>query len=137
MTSRSRAPIAVALDMHANMYPEIVANADLIAGYQTYPHVDVYETGLRAGNALFRMLARKVVPAMAWGQRSMLPHVMRQSSLDSPNREIQARCRDMEKQGALSASLFVGFPHADIVNAGLSEGVVTDTDPSLTRRLAY
>jgi microcystin degradation protein MlrC len=80
------------------------------------------------------MLDRKAAPSMAWGQRPMLPHVMRQSSLDSPNREIQARCREMEKQGALCASLFVGFPHADIVNAGLSAVVVTDNDPALARR---
>ncbi len=129
-----KTPIAVALDMHANLYPGIVANADLIAGYQTYPHVDVYETGLRAGRALFAMLAGRVKPAMAWGQRPMLPHVMRQSSLDSPNREIQARAIEMEKQGALCASLFVGFPHADIVNAGLSAVVVTNNDPALAQR---
>ncbi len=129
-----KTPIAVALDMHSNLYPAIVGNADVIAGYQTYPHVDVYETGLRAGNALFRMLEGRCAPAMAWGQRAMLPHVMRQSSLDSPNREIQARCRAMEKEGALCASLFVGFPHADIVNAGLSAVVVTDRNPALARR---
>ncbi|MCX7159010.1 MAG: M81 family metallopeptidase, partial [Proteobacteria bacterium] len=117
-------PIAVALDMHTNLYPAIVENSDVIAGYQTYPHVDVYETGMRAGKALFAMLEGKAKPAMAWGQRAMLPHVMRQSSLDSPNREIQARCRQMEKEGALCASLFVGFPHADILNAGLSTVVV-------------
>ena len=83
-----KTPIGVALDMHTNMYGAIVENADVIAGYQTYPHVDVYETGLRAGKALFSMLEGKAAPAMAWGQRAMLPHVMRQSSLDSPNREI-------------------------------------------------
>lgn len=127
-------PIAVALDMHTNMYGAIVENSDVIAGYQTYPHVDVYETGLRAGKALFSMLGAKAKPTMAWGQRAMLPHVMRQSSLDSPNREIQARCAEMERQGALCASLFVGFPHADIVNAGLSAVVVTDNDPALARR---
>lgn len=127
-------PIAVALDMHTNLYPAIVENSDVIAGYQTYPHVDVHETGMRAGKALFAMLEGKAKPAMAWGQRAMLPHVMRQSSLDSPNREIQARCRQMEKEGALCASLFVGFPHADIVNAGLSAVVVTDNDPALARR---
>ncbi|MEI6723960.1 MAG: MlrC C-terminal domain-containing protein, partial [Betaproteobacteria bacterium] len=120
--------------MHTNLYPAIVENSDVIAGYQTYPHVDVYETGMRAGKALFAMLEGKAKPAMAWGQRAMLPHVMRQSSLDSPNREIQARCRQMEKEGALCASLFVGFPHADIVNAGLSAVVVTDNDPALARR---
>ena len=127
-------PIAVALDMHTNLYPAIVANSDVIAGYQTYPHVDVYETGLRAGKALFAMLEGRAKPATAWGQRPMLPHVMRQSSLDSPNREIQARCIQMEKEGALCASLFVGFPHADIVNAGLSAVVVTNNDPALARR---
>ena len=127
-------PIAVALDMHTNLYQAIVESANVIAGYQTYPHVDVYETGLRAGKALMSMLSGKTRPAMAWGQRPMLPHVMRQSSLDSPNREIQARAIEMEKQGALCASLFVGFPHADIVNAGLSAVVVTDNDPALARR---
>lgn len=127
-------PIAVALDMHTNLYPGMVANSSLIAGYQTYPHVDIYETGLRAGKALFSMLEGRAKPTMAWGQRPMLPHVMRQSSLDSPNREIQARAIEMETQGALCASLFVGFPHADIVNAGLSGVVVTDNDPALARR---
>lgn len=129
-----KTPIGVALDMHTNLYPEIVANSNVIAGYQTYPHVDVYETGRRAGGALFAMLEGRVRPAMAWGQRPMLPHVMRQSSLDTPNREIQARAAQMERQGALCASLFVGFPHADIVNAGLSAVVVTDNDPALARR---
>jgi microcystin degradation protein MlrC len=64
----------------------------------------------------------------------MLPHVMRQGSDDSPNLELQARCRQMEEQGALSASVFVGFPHADITHAGLSAVVVTDNNPGLARR---
>ena len=59
---------------------------------------------------------------------------MRQSSLDSPNKEIQQRAKDMEKQGALSATFFVGFPHADIAHAGASAVVVTDNDPDLARR---
>jgi microcystin degradation protein MlrC len=34
----------------------------------------------------------------------------------------------MEQEGALAASLFTGFPHADITQAGLSAVVVTDGD---------
>jgi microcystin degradation protein MlrC len=71
---------------------------------------------------------------MAWGNRPMLPHVMRQGSDDSPNRELQARCREMELQGALAASVFVGFPNADVSHAGLSAVVVTDGDPERARR---
>ena len=127
-------PIGVALDMHTNLYPAIARQATVIAGYQTYPHVDVFETGMRAGRPIFELLSGRGQPSLAWGQRPMLPHVMRQSSLDSPNREIQERAIQMERQGALCASVFVGFPHADIVNAGLSAVVVTDNDPALARR---
>jgi len=127
-------PIGVALDMHTNMYPAIARHATSLAGYQTYPHIDNYETGMRAGRPIFDALAGRVRPVISWGNRPMLPHVMRQSSLHSPNRELQARCREMETQGALAATLFVGFPHADISNAGLSAVVVTDGDQSLADR---
>ena len=132
-------PIGVALDMHTNLYDDFAARCTVIAGYQTYPHVDVYETGLRAGRALLASLAAAgassagVKPTMAWGRQPMLPHVMRQGSDDSPNRELQARCREMEAQGALCASLFVGFPNADIAFAGLSAVVVCDANPAQAR----
>src|SRR5271169_2500576 len=36
-------PIAVSLDMHANLYDETIANATVVTGYRTYPHIDTYE----------------------------------------------------------------------------------------------
>ena len=65
----------------------------------------------------------------------VLPHVMRQGTHDHPNRELQERCGTMASEGALAASLFTGFPHADIANAGLSAVVVTDGDRDLAERL--
>ena len=127
-------PIGVALDMHTNLFPEMAGHATVIAGYQTYPHVDMFDTGLRAGRPILAMLEGKQRPAMAFGHRPMLPHVMRQASLDSPNREIQDRAKQMEANGTLSASFFVGFPHADIPYAGSSAVVVTDGDPARARR---
>jgi microcystin degradation protein MlrC len=127
-------PIGVALDMHTNLYDGMAQCATAIAGYQTYPHVDMHGTGLRAGRAILSQLAGKARPTMAWGRQPMLPHVMRQGTDDSPNKEIQARCREMEAQGALSASVFVGFPNADIEYAGLSAVVVTNGDQALARR---
>jgi microcystin degradation protein MlrC len=127
-------PIGVALDMHTNLYDTMGANSTLIAGYQTYPHVDMHGTGLRAGRALIAQLQGRARPTMAWGRQPMLPHVMRQGTDISPNRELQARCREMEAQGALCASVFVGFPNADIRDAGLSAVVVTDGDEALARR---
>jgi microcystin degradation protein MlrC len=129
-----RVPIGVAHDMHANLFPGTGRVATSLAGYQTYPHVDMYETGVRAARPILDLLNEKARPTLAFGHKPMLPHVMRQSSLDSPNREIQERAKQMERQGALSASFFVGFPHADIAYAGASAVVVTDRDPEAARR---
>ena len=41
----------------------------------------------------------------------------------------------MEEEGALAVSLFTGFPHADIKNAGLSCVVVTDGDGEAAERM--
>ena len=134
-------PIGVALDMHTNLFPAMAEHATVIAGYQTYPHVDMYEAGLRAGRPILAMLEGRAKPVIAFGHRPMLPHVMRQSSLDSPNKEIQQRAKYMERDGpggtsprVMAASFFVGFPHADVAYAGASAVVVTDGNPARARR---
>jgi microcystin degradation protein MlrC len=127
-------PIGVALDMHANVSRAMADSATVIAGYHTYPHVDMYETGLRAAEPVLAKLRGKTRPTQAFGRRPMLPHIMRQSSLDAPNRAIQARAARMEQEGALAASLFTGFPHADADCAGVSAVVVTDGDAQQARR---
>ena len=40
--------IAIAFDMHGNITDKILRNADVVCGYQTYPHRDAYETAYRA-----------------------------------------------------------------------------------------
>jgi microcystin degradation protein MlrC len=130
-----KTPIAVSLDMHANLYDEIIANATVVTGYRTYPHIDTYETARLAGDILLRTIRGEVKPVMAWGNVPMLPHVMRQGTDDHPNKELQRRCAAMSAEGALAASLFTGFPHADITNAGLSAVVVTDGDLKLAQDL--
>src|SRR3546814_5321483 len=40
-------PVAVSLDMHANETPEMVAFADSLEVYRTYPHVDMASTRRR------------------------------------------------------------------------------------------
>jgi microcystin degradation protein MlrC len=133
-TIDAKTPIAVSLDMHANLYDDIVDNATVVVGYRTYPHVDEYETGALAGSILLRAIRGEVKPVMAWGNAPMLPHVMKQGTFENPNRALQARCVAMANEGALAASLFTGFPHADVRNSGLSTVVVTDGDEALARQ---
>ena len=130
-----KTPIAVSLDMHANLYDDIVAHATVVAGYRTYPHIDMRDSGLRAGSILLRAIKGEIRPVMAWGNAPMLPHVMKQGTFENPNQALQARCAAMVAEGALAVSLFTGFPHADIRNAGLSAVVVTDGDKALAEKL--
>src|SRR6202011_1627374 len=98
-----KTPIAVSLDMHANLYDAMIANATVITGYRTYPHIDTYETAKLAGEILLRAIRGEVNPVMAWRNEPMLPHVMRQGT-DHPNKELQHRCAAMSAEGALAAS---------------------------------
>jgi len=124
-------PLCVAYDMHANVFDAMVGNAQIVAGYHTYPHVDQRQTAERAARALLRVMQREVKPTSAWGAAPMLPHVMAQGTHQAPNKDLQAMCAAWEASGrALAASLFVGFPHADVEMAGLSAVVVTDNDPA-------
>lgn len=52
-------PIAASFDLHANITKRMLKYADIICGYQTYPHVDFYETGYRAGKLCMQMLNGK------------------------------------------------------------------------------
>lgn len=124
-------PIGVTLDMHANVYEAMVANSTIITGYHTYPHVDVFEAGRRAADILTRAIVGELKPVMAWGNRPMLPHVMRQGTHAEPNHSLQRQCVAYESGPVLAASLFTGFPNADVVNAGVSAVVCTDSDPTL------
>ena len=130
----SATPVAVTLDMHANLYDDIVTNATIITGYHTYPHVDMFDAGQRAAELMMRTISGQIHPVMAWGNRPMLPHVMRQGTHSEPNRSLQANCIGLERGQVLAASLFVGFPHADIRNAGLSVVICTDNDRPLALR---
>jgi microcystin degradation protein MlrC len=124
--------IGVALDMHTNLSATMVENASVIAGYQTYPHIDMYETGVRAAKPILASLQGCPLPTMVWGSRPMLTHVMRQGTDDEPNRSLQARARELEAEGVLGATVFTGFPHADIPIVSLS-AVVVDHDPARAR----
>ena len=131
-----KTPLCVAYDMHANVYDDMIGTAQVVAGYHTYPHIDMRPTAERAARVLLRAMRGEVKPVSAWGSAPMLPHVMAQGTHQFPNKDLQAMCSAWEASGrALAASLFVGFPHADVQMAGLSAVVVTDNNPDDAQRM--
>ncbi|WP_265921149.1 M81 family metallopeptidase [Cupriavidus nantongensis] len=120
-------PIAVALDFHANFSAALVDNATVIAGYCTYPHVDVYETGARAARTLMAALRGEAQPVLLWRTLPMLTHMLRQTPRAQPMKDIMERAMTAERDGeVLNASVFGGFPLADIPHTGLAVVIVAE-----------
>jgi len=122
-----KVPIAVALDFHANFSSDLIRNANVITGYRTYPHVDLYETGMRAGRTLLSMLRGEAEPVILWRTLPMLTHMLRQTPAQQPMKDIMDRAIAAEAAGTvLNASVFGGFPLADIPHVGLAIVIVAD-----------
>jgi microcystin degradation protein MlrC len=129
-------PIAVALDLHANLSRTMVEAATVVAGYRTYPHLDMAETGLRAGRTLVRALRGEVLPVLRMGKLPMLTHTLRQGHDVAPLMDLMARAVAAEASGeVLACSIFGGFPMADIPHVGFTVVVVADGDGAAADRL--
>ena len=64
--------ISVSFDLHANVTEKTLINADYVSGYQTYPHLDLYEVGVRSAEKIIQhfekgkaFVARAEVPIIA------------------------------------------------------------------------
>ncbi len=120
-------PVAVALDFHAQITRRMAVNATVITGYRTYPHVDMRLTGERAGRTLLRALAGEVRPVITWGRRPILSSTLSHTPSRNPMKDVMDRAIAAEAAGqVLNASVFGGFPQADIPHLGLSVVLVRD-----------
>jgi len=130
-------PIAVTLDFHGNLGRDMVARADLLHGYKTYPHVDMAARGVEATERLVDVIRGRLRPTAAWRKPPILPPLGNQGTARGPMRRLYELADRMEKDPkVVSVSVFAGFPHADIADAGLGIYVVTDDDQALAERLA-
>jgi microcystin degradation protein MlrC len=121
-------PIAVALDLHGNVTQRMIDNADVIVGFKTYPHVDMYETGEHAGRLLLRMLAGEIRPAVAWCQPPLLTHTLRSATAQGAMRHAVAAARRAEDDGLLGVTVFAGFALSDTTAPCLSVVAMADGD---------
>jgi len=121
-------PIAVTCDLHANLTPRMVRNCTALIGYKTYPHVDMHIVGEQVGRILLRAMKGEVRPAMGWARRPLLAQTLRMGTEDEPMRSLIARARAEESQGLLAATVFGGFPLADMPDAGMSAICIADGD---------
>jgi microcystin degradation protein MlrC len=110
-------PIAISLDYHANVTPEMVEHADSIVAYRTYPHVDRPETGAFAARALAVLIERGRPPGRALRKLPFLIPLNDQCTLVEPSRTVVARTVVAEGD-LVNLSYLAGFPPSDLYWCG-------------------
>jgi microcystin degradation protein MlrC len=130
-------PIVVTLDLHANITAQMAELADVIIGFDTYPHVDMQERGHEAAELMARIVKGEVTPTQDYRQLPLITLPPKQCTLRDPMQELMARVHRMEQEhGVVTATVAMGFPFADIRDMGVSILVTTDGDAELARAKA-
>ena len=113
-------PLVVSLDLHANVTPEMVAHADALIAYRTYPHVDMADTGRACAKHLALLLKSKQRFAKAFRQLPFLIAISWQCTNDQPTKSIYEKLAALESDAVPTLSFAPGFPAADFADCGPS-----------------
>ena len=113
-------PLVASLDLHANVTPEMVAHADALIAYRTYPHVDMADTGRACAKHLGLLLQTKQRLAKAFRQSPFLIPISWQCTNDEPAKSIYRKLAALQNEAVPTLSFAFGFPAADFVHCGPS-----------------
>jgi len=133
------APLAASFDLHANLDPRIGVLADVVVGYKTYPHVDMYETGWKAMSLLHRTLQDEIRPRSLVWSAGFAPtsFKMRTAEGAGPMADVVQRAvRAEAEHGFYDVSSFGGFPYADVPHCGASVSICSDAASDSAERIA-
>lgn len=130
-------PIVVTFDLHANLSEQMIQNCTAALTYQTNPHVDMLETGLRAASLMNAILTDGFRPCMALSKPPVLISLAVQDTSKKPLLPFFQELARLEttEPTCWPSSFALGFPYADVPQMGPSFLVVSD-DPDRSRRQA-
>lgn len=127
-------PIGVALDMHANISAGLVEQATVIVGFRTNPHIDARARAEEVGRLITATVRGTIHPTTAFESIPAVINIVRQSTLESPMREIMAAATSiLDEPGILSVTVAEGYPYADVAQMGMSCLVISDGSPEVAR----
>jgi microcystin degradation protein MlrC len=127
-------PIGVSLDLHGHLTPLMLQPNVFHIGYREYPHIDMYETGVRTARLLVDVLAgKRPMPAMALAKRPMIISPVCTRTTDGPLRPVVEEARRMENAGeVIHAALFPVQPWIDVPDLGFATLVCADRKEAAT-----
>ncbi|SOD98291.1 M81 family metallopeptidase [Caenispirillum bisanense] len=123
-------PIAITLDLHANVTPEMCRGADILCAYRTYPHIDQADTARRAAGLLDRAMRREIAPRLLLDRAPTLTGLDDgRTTAEGPMTAALRMADEVEAggdDGVLCVSLQAGFIHSILPEAGPSVVLTCD-----------
>src|ERR687898_151502 len=130
-------PVVATLDLHANISPRMVELAEVLIGYDTYPHIDMAERAEEATAVLARLMRGEIRPTPVLRKPPMLPASQRMTTGRMPMRALMERAHVLEEDPrVINVTIAGGFPLGDNADAGFGVVVTTNDDPDLAAELA-
>ena len=130
-------PIAVTLDLHANVTHAMCGHANIIESYRTYPHVDMRRTARHAGDILQRAMKGEIRPVTLRAHLPMIDEVNGGRTDVGPMIARNQRARDYEaRPDVFAVSINAGFARADIAEIGPTVLVTAQGDMAAHQRFA-
>ena len=112
-------PLVASLDLHANVTPQMMDNADALIAYRKYPHTDMADTGRATAEHLALLLDGQRF-AKAFRQLPFLIPISWQCTNDQPTKGIYETLATYQSDAVPTLSFAPGFPAADFIHCGPS-----------------
>lgn len=130
-------PIAMPLDLHANITARMVRHATFITAYRTNPHRDHFEVGYKSAKLLFETVLGHIKPTMAYRKMPLLKGGGYNIDFLKPmNRIFRWMNRVERNPKVLSIGNFTVHIWLDEPELGWAAVVVTNDDQPLAEQLA-
>jgi len=121
-------PITISLDPHCNLTARMVALADAVVPFRTYPHIDMKAAGAQAMRLLLQRIARGAPWARAFRQLEFWIPLGSQCTLMPPMQQVmQERTSLAERMDVAELAFCFGFPYADFADCGPALAAFADT----------
>lgn len=129
--------ISVSLDLHANVSPALVEEADILTASRTAPHRDAAETRQRAVRLLARSLREGLRPVATLAKPPILLAGESAVTDIEPARSLYARLPEIDgTPGILDSSLLIGCAWTDSPFTSTSVIVIAERDGALAQQHA-
>ena len=115
----AKIPLVATYDFHANLSDAMVESADVLIGYDTFPHVDMAARGQEAADIVGQLIDTGRRPHRALRRVPLLTVPQMQSTDEYPAVDLMSRLHKIESRAnIICASLALGFPYSDIEHLG-------------------